>query len=191
VKAVDTEFASQTSISAQQEPWLPVPVLGLLPEGSHPSTLAYTNVSSRYHARSAFGKAYLSIDELDVLWALRITVSSTVLGASSVVRKPRHTTIGIHGDEVQGSVEPARQVRDVDIEGKFIVLELEHFIFVLGCHHVDTRSSIGTGDEGKVERAARGDDAVSALVVGAVKCAILGTCRIVWAQRGVPCVALE
>jgi len=40
VRAAEIELASQMSISAQQDPWLPMPVLALLDEGVQPATLA-------------------------------------------------------------------------------------------------------------------------------------------------------
>jgi hypothetical protein len=40
VSALDIEFASQISISVQQDPVLPRPVFALFVEGVHPTTLA-------------------------------------------------------------------------------------------------------------------------------------------------------
>src|SRR5437660_1239404 len=40
--------------------------------------------------------SYLASDELDISWALRVTVSSAVLGASLVLGKPRLPAFGWH-----------------------------------------------------------------------------------------------
>lgn len=50
---------------------------------------------------------YHSVDELEVTRALRVAVSSTILGSSGVGRVLGHATIGVHGDEVQRTVEAA------------------------------------------------------------------------------------
>lgn len=46
----------------------------------------------------------LAIDELDVVGALRVTVTSTVLGTSLVVGELGHATIGIHLTEVDSAI---------------------------------------------------------------------------------------
>lgn len=50
---------------------------------------------------------YLSVNELHVLRALRVAVASSVLGAGLVVSVFRHTTVGIHLRQVEGTVETA------------------------------------------------------------------------------------
>ena len=69
--------------------------------------------------------SHLAADELDVLGALRVAVTSSVLGTNLVPREARHTTIGIHLREVDGTVKTARKVRHVDIESEFHVLHVE------------------------------------------------------------------
>jgi len=47
----------------------------------------------------------LSVDELDILWALSITISSTVGGTSLVSWVLGSPTIGLHFDEIEGTVD--------------------------------------------------------------------------------------
>ena len=86
--------------------------------------------------------AYLAIDELDVLRALSVAVASSVLGTSLVAGIFRQTTIGVHLDEVQSTVETARQVRHVDVEGELLVFQLEHRVRGVIVHQVDTGADV-------------------------------------------------
>jgi hypothetical protein len=73
-------------------------------------------------------KTYDTVDELDVPGALRITVASSVLGTSLVVGVLRETTISVHLDEVESTVETARKLGDVDIKGELAVEQVEHLV---------------------------------------------------------------
>jgi len=52
----------------------------------------------------------LSINELDILWALSITISGTILSTSFVLWISRFTSILFHFDEVESSVKTTWQV---------------------------------------------------------------------------------
>jgi len=81
---------------------------------------------------------YLSVDELQVLRALSITVAGAVLGACLVVWVLGKSTIGVHGDEVEGTVQATGQVGHIDVKGELLVLELEHLVLgVSRVHEVD------------------------------------------------------
>lgn len=60
----------------------------------------------------------MAIDELQIPWALRITVAGTILGTSLVAIVLGETTVCIHGAKVQGTIQTTRQLRDVDVEGE-------------------------------------------------------------------------
>lgn len=92
----------------------------------------------------------LAVDEFDVVGALRITVTSSVLGTSLVVTLV-HTAIGSHFDEVESTVQTARQLGDIDVEGELLADEVEHLVLTVGLHEVGTGPDIGgvlaRGDE--------------------------------------------
>jgi hypothetical protein len=117
-------------------------------------------------------KAYLSVDELDIVWALRIAVSGSVLGTSLVARVLGHTTVGFHLREVDGTIETAAKVGDIDVEGEFLVLEFEHLVGRLAGHQVDTRTNIGTGHELEGKSITRGGDTIGTRVVGTIQGAV-------------------
>ena len=122
------------------------------------------------------GKTYETVDELDIARALRVAVSSTVIGTSLVGRVLGHTTVSRHLREVDGTVETARQLRHINIEGELLVQQVEHLVLGLGLEEVQAGTDIlaivillnerqlqGTGF--------RGGDSVGGLII----CAINGT----------------
>lgn len=129
---------------------------------------------------------YLAVDELDVTRALRIAVTSTVLGTGLVAGELGHSTIRVHLTEVQSTVETAGELGHVNVESELLVQELEHVVLGLAVQEVDTRADVGARHELKSERVAGGGDTVGALVVGTVKCAVRGTSHTVGAEGGVP-----
>lgn len=93
VKAVETEFASQISISLQQDPYCPPPALTSLSAGFHPTELALRCMLVRGRGifeeyEFEFRSTYLSIDELDVLWALGVAITSSTEEGSRVSDAP-------------------------------------------------------------------------------------------------------
>ena len=58
----------------------------------------------------------LSIDELDVMRTLSVTVSSSVLRTSLVARVLGKTTVLVHLNEVQSTVQTAGKLRDINVE---------------------------------------------------------------------------
>ena len=73
-------------------------------------------------------KTHLAVDELDVVGTLGVTVTSTVLGTSLVVSELAGTTIGVHLNQVDGTVETTRESGHVDVESELLVLQLEQLI---------------------------------------------------------------
>lgn len=135
---------------------------------------------------------YLAVDELQVTRALRIAVAGTHLGTSLVAGVLSHTTIGIHLGEVEGAVETAGEVGDVDVEGELLVEELEHLVARVGLHEVETGADVlvGTaGDEVELERGPAGGDTVGTGVVRSVQSAVGGAGGGVGAQGRVPGVS--
>ena len=53
--------------------------------------------------------------------ALRITVTGTVFSTGFIVWILRYSTILVHGDKVEGSIETARKIRYVNIKCEFLV----------------------------------------------------------------------
>ena len=134
-----------------------------------------------------------SVNELDVLGALRVTVASSILGTSLVRREARHTTVGVHLREVDGTVETTGEVRHVDIEGELHVLHVERRVLRVAVHQVDARPDVGRArgirDEVELERAAGRCDTVGALVVRTVESAVSSAGRWVGTESSVPGVA--
>ena len=139
---------------------------------------------------NGFMDTHGSVNELDVLRALRVTVTSSVLGTSLVPREARHTTIGVHLREVERAVETAGKLGHVDREGELLVLEVERLVLGVGrVHEVDTRANVllrGLGDELERERVTGSRDTVGALVVSAVERAVGRAGHIIGAERSVP-----
>jgi hypothetical protein len=134
----------------------------------------------------------LSGDELDVVGALSIAITGSVLGTSLVVGLGGHATIGLHVGEVEGTVKTARKVGDIDVKGELLVLDLEHLIFgVVRGHEVDTRTNVGAGalgDKLHGKSVSRGGDTICATVVGTLNGAVLGAGDGVRAEGGIPSV---
>ncbi len=122
--------------------------------------------------------------------ALSIAVTGSVLGTSLVVGLGGHATISGHVGEVEGTVETARKIGDIDIKGEFLVLDLEHLVLgrVRG-HEVDTGTDVGIGTLGDKlhgDSIARGGDTVCTAIVGTIDGAVLGAGDWVGAKGGVP-----
>ena len=138
--------------------------------------------------RRSMQYSYLSIDELDVLRALRVTVAGTKLGTRRVGRILRCTAILVHLDEVDGAVETTWEVGNINIERELLVHEFEHLIAGIVLHQVDSRADVGAGHEVQGEGVAIGGDTISGLVLSAVESALLCASSRVRANAGVPFV---
>jgi len=135
---------------------------------------------------------YNTVNEFDVSWTLRIAVTSSVFGTSLVGGESGHTTVSVHLREVNGAVETAREVRNVDIESEFLVEELEHLVRSVAGHQVHTGTDVllrTAGDEFESDSVSAGGDTVCAGVVSTFESAVGSASRAVWAERGVPGVA--
>lgn len=125
--------------------------------------------------------------------ALSVAVASSVLGTSLVGGVRPKATVFLHLDEVESTVETARKVGDIDVEGEFLVLHVEHLVFALVRHEVHAGADVGRvwalGDECEGEVSARGSDTVGAGVVGTVE-GTAGSARLaIGAESRIPLVA--
>lgn len=125
VTAAEIELASQMSISAQHEPWPPTPVLTLLEEGTHPSTLPCTSCQDIVISPRISALTHLAVDPFQITRALGITIADTILGSSFVIWVSSNSTICGHAGEVEGSIETTWKPRHIDVEGEFFVEEVE------------------------------------------------------------------
>ena len=137
----------------------------------------------------------LSVDELDVDGALAVTVTGAVLGACSVRLELGQATILVHLREVDGAVETAGQLADVDVERELLVEEVEEAVLVIAGHEVDARPDVGTvvilGHELQLQGSVRRSrDAVCLFIVGTIESAVGGAGLAVGARRLVPLVAV-
>lgn len=105
----------------------------------------------------------LAVNPLDVVGALGVAVTSSVLGTGLVVALVK-ATVGGHLDEVQSAVQTARQLRNIDVEGELLANEVEHLVLAVGLHKVGTGADIGSifalGNELQGQGIAAGRDTV-------------------------------
>jgi len=135
---------------------------------------------------------YHTVDELDVAWALRVAVASSVLGTGLVGWESGETTIGVHLGEVKGAVQTAGKVGNVDVKGKLLIEKLEHLIGRLAGHQVNAGTDVllgGIRDEFEGECVTASGDTVGARVVCTVESAVLRASSTIGTKRAVPGVA--
>lgn len=111
----------------------------------------------------------LSTNKLYITGALTIAVTSTEFSASLIAWVLRLPTVRVHLSKVDGTVETAREIADVDLEAEFLVLELEYSILVLSVHEIESRTNVGARNKPEREVITRGCDTVGACVVGALE----------------------
>lgn len=131
----------------------------------------------------------LTVDELHVMGALRVTVSGSVCGTSGIAGVVCHSSVKSHLREVKGTIESTGEVGHVNIEGELVVLQVEALVGAVICQKVDTRSDVGTGDESESQGVSGSLDTVNTLVISTVKSAVGGASLWVWAEGFVPAVA--
>jgi len=135
---------------------------------------------------------------------LGVTVSSTISRSSFVAGELAQSTVGGHLNKVQSAVETTGERRHVNIEGEFLVQEVEHLVVgVVLIKQVnsgsDVRYSLKSAtsqrkyDEGltsshelQAKFIAAGGNTVGGLVVGTVECASSSTSLTIGAQGCVP-----
>lgn len=136
---------------------------------------------------------YNSVDELDIARALGVAVTSSVLGTSLVGAVAGLATVLVHGDEVEGAVQAASDVVDIDIKGELVAKEVEHLVVVVILHEVETAADVGAvwtnSHELEVELAAARGDSVGARVVGTIETALGGARLPIGAEGLVPGVS--
>ena len=69
----------------------------------------------------------LSVDPFDVVWALSITVSSAV-GWASLVTRVVETSVLLHLNKVQSTIQTTGELGHVHVECELLVLQSEHVI---------------------------------------------------------------
>ena len=79
-----------------------------------------------------FEQIGLSVDKLEVVRTLRVTVAGAVRSTGLVAGVFGHTAITIHFDKVKGTVQPAWQGGDIGCHGEFSVLQLELHVPIAG-----------------------------------------------------------
>ena len=109
--------------------------------------------------------------------ALSIAITCSVLGTGLVGRVFGHTTISVHLDEVDSTVQAAGQLRHVDVEGELLVEKVESLVPAVGVHEVDTRTNVLAvgvlGDELQCECVAAGGDTIRGRVLSTLEFAVL------------------
>lgn len=118
----------------------------------------------------------LAIDELDVVRALSVTVTSSVLRTGRVSRVLGLATVSVHLNEVHRSVQSAREIGHIDVEGELLVLEVELQVGVFIVQKVDSGANVGVRalrNEVETQRVASRSDTVDTAVICTVQGAIL------------------
>lgn len=133
----------------------------------------------------------LSVDELEITWALSITVTGSVFGTSLVAWVGSQSSVSLHLGEVQSTVETARKLGDIDSEGELSSQKVEGLVLSLGSssHKVCTRSNVGAStlsNEVESQRIASGGDTVDTRVVSTIESAVGSANLVAWAESGVP-----
>lgn len=143
---------------------------------------------------SPSGRVGNTVDELEISGTLGITVSSSVFGASLVGRESGHTTVSVHLYKVEGAVETARQLRDINVEGEFLIVAVEHLIVRLTArsHQVNTGADVlllAIRDELESKGVTGGGDTISCSVVSAIESTVSCASGTTWASRSIPSVS--
>ena len=133
-------------------------------------------------------KTRLSVDELDVVRTLRVAVTGTVLGTSFVVGELGHTTILVHLDEVDGTVQATTEVGHVNVETELLILQLEELVSAVVLEEVDTRADVAASDELEGKSVTGRGDTVGTGVVGTIKSAVLRAGLRVRTKGSIPLV---
>ena len=138
----------------------------------------------------------LSINELNVSWALSITVSSSVVSTGVVSRVLAKSTVMWHLGEVESSVDTAWQLRNIDVESELSVNESEHFKLIVTTHEIvsgsDVLSVLTVGNESELQGIVVSVDTVGVVpgvFVDSVNSAVLSALNVIWAERAIPVVA--
>lgn len=99
------------------------------------------------------------------------------------------TTVLLHLDKIERTVDSAGNLGNIDIEGELLVKEMEHLVFAVAVHEVNTSADISVIALGKKFDtklvAARGD-AVDGRIVSTLHGAVLGASLAISANGGVP-----
>lgn len=132
---------------------------------------------------------HLAVDELQITRALRVTVTSSVLGTCLVAIVLSQATIGIHGDKVQSSIESAGQTGSVHIECELLVLQLEDLVGTIVLHQKQTGANVGSSDKAQSEGIAIGGRTVGAGVVSALQSTVCGASLVIGAESRIPLVS--
>merc|ERR1740123_2035892 len=112
------------SISAQQLPYLPMP---MLLSSSRGFALQSTQLASPL--------------KLDVVRALCVAIPRPVLGARLVVAEALPALL-VHLDEVHRTIHATEEVGDVDVQCELAVLQLPHEVLVVVVQNVEPRANI-------------------------------------------------
>lgn len=127
-----------------------------------------------------------SVSSLD--WVLR-KLTSSILGTRSTL------TLLRHGDKVQCSIQPTRQLTEINIERELIPDQVEHLIVVRVLHEIRARPNIRRvlALRDKLERkgVARSRNTISAAVVRAFDGAVLRASSVGGTSCLVPFIAIE
>lgn len=134
----------------------------------------------------------LAVDELHVVWALSVAISSSVLSTSLIGTELGHATISVHGREVKSSVKATSEVRNIDIKGELLVLQAEHLVLGVIGHEVDSASDVLLGARGhELERegVTSAVDTIGTRVVSTLQSAVACACCGIGAELRIPGVS--
>jgi hypothetical protein len=118
-------------------------------------------------------------------------LTSSIFGTGGVVALVE-TTVGGHLNKVQSTVQTARKLGNINIEGEFLSDDVEHLVFGVGLHEVGSGSDVGgvgaLCNELEGKSISAGADTVGARVVSAIDSTCLRTSGTVFARGSIPCI---
>lgn len=120
--------------------------------------------------------AHLAIDEFDIVGTLSVAITSPVLSTSLIGGVLGQTTVCVHLNEINSTVETARKVGHVDIECELLVLHVEHEIVGVVVHKVDTGADVrvrALRNEVEAEGVTGGRDTVDTTVIRSIESTVL------------------
>ena len=74
---------------------------------------------------------HLTVDKLDVLRALRVTVPRPVLCPSFIALEPAHPTVLVHLTKVDCAIDSTRKPGHVHVQRELLIQEVEQSILVV------------------------------------------------------------
>jgi hypothetical protein len=105
----------------------------------------------------------LTVDELDIVRALRIAITGAVVGTGLIVSEALASVV-VHLNEIHGTINAAFKMRDINVHRELPILQIKHLVAVIAIQQVQARANIRTmgvfSDEAQLDTAVYLRDAI-------------------------------